>query len=116
VKIFSLPMAHTPESVGYRIELHDGRSIAVSGDTDYCESVVDLARDADLLVLECSFPKGKRSKATLPRLLPEELRRNPVAGSSSSPIFIRCVTPPTWPVPAKMPSRVRSSLQKTSCG
>jgi len=65
VKIFSLPMAHTPESVGYRIELHDGRSIAVSGDTDYCESVVDLARDADLLVLECSFPEGKKVEGHL---------------------------------------------------
>ncbi len=82
LKIISMPMAHTPESVGYRIELGDGRSIALSGDTDYCESVVDLARDADLLVRSALFPKGKRSKATLPRLLPEELRRNPIGRAS----------------------------------
>lgn len=65
LNISSMPMNHTPESVGYRIELRDGKSIAVSGDTDYCTSVVDLARDADLLVLECSFPEGKKVEGHL---------------------------------------------------
>jgi ribonuclease BN (tRNA processing enzyme) len=65
LKIFSRPMAHTPESVGYRIEFTDGRSVAVSGDTDYCKSIVDLAREADLLVLECSFPDGRKIEGHL---------------------------------------------------
>ena len=43
VKIFSKPMAHLPESVGYRIEFKDGKSLAISGDTDYCRNIVDLA-------------------------------------------------------------------------
>ncbi len=25
--------------------------------TDYCESIVDLARDVDVLLLECSYPE-----------------------------------------------------------
>lgn len=64
-KIFSKPMAHTPESVGYRIELSDGKTVAVSGDTDYSRNIVDLAHDVDLLVLECSFPEGKKVEGHL---------------------------------------------------
>jgi len=65
LNIFSGATHHTPESVGYRIDFNDGRSIAVSGDTDYCTSIVDLARDADLLVLECSFPEGRKVEGHL---------------------------------------------------
>jgi ribonuclease BN (tRNA processing enzyme) len=60
LKILSKPMAHMPESVGYRFELNDGKSVAISGDTDYCRSIVDLASEVDLLVLECSFPEGRK--------------------------------------------------------
>lgn len=65
VKIFAKPMAHLPESVGYRIEFEDGKTMAVSGDTDYCGNVVELASSVDLLVLECSFPEGKKVEGHL---------------------------------------------------
>lgn len=65
LKIFSKPMAHMSESVGYRIEFKDGRSIAISGDTDYCRNIIDLAFEVDLLVLECSFPDGKKIEGHL---------------------------------------------------
>jgi ribonuclease BN (tRNA processing enzyme) len=58
--IFAKPMAHLPESVGYRIEFNDGKSVAISGDTDYCKNIIDLASEVDLLVLECSFPDEKK--------------------------------------------------------
>jgi ribonuclease BN (tRNA processing enzyme) len=48
-------LAHAVPTIGYRFT-HNGTVIVVSGDTDYCEAIVDLARDADALVLECSFP------------------------------------------------------------
>jgi ribonuclease BN (tRNA processing enzyme) len=60
LKIISKPMAHISESVGYRIEFKDGKSMAISGDTDYCQNIIDLAFEVDLLVLECSFPDGKK--------------------------------------------------------
>lgn len=60
LKIFYKPMAHMPESVGYRIEFRNNHSIVISGDTDYCENIIDLAFKVDLLVLECSFPEGKK--------------------------------------------------------
>lgn len=65
MKILSKPMAHLPESVGYRIEWDDGNSLVISGDTDYCENLVSLARETDLLVLECSFPDEKKVEGHL---------------------------------------------------
>jgi ribonuclease BN (tRNA processing enzyme) len=65
LKILSKPMAHIPESVGYRIEFKDGKSITVSGDTDYCQNIIDLAQGVNVLVLECSFPDGKKVEGHL---------------------------------------------------
>ncbi len=65
LRILSRPMAHISESVGYRIEFKDGKSITVSGDTDYCQNIIDLALEVDLLVLECSFPDGEKAEGHL---------------------------------------------------
>jgi ribonuclease BN (tRNA processing enzyme) len=65
LKITSKPMAHISESVGYRIEFKDGKSMAISGDTDYCQNIIDLAFEVDLLVIECSFPDGKKVEGHL---------------------------------------------------
>jgi ribonuclease BN (tRNA processing enzyme) len=65
LKILSSPMAHISGSVGYRIEFKDGKSMAVSGDTGYCQNIVDLAFEVDMLVLECSFPDGKEIEGHL---------------------------------------------------
>jgi len=65
LKILSKPMAHISGSVGYRIELKEGKSIAISGDTDYCQNIIDLGFEVDLLVLECSFPDGKKVEGHL---------------------------------------------------
>jgi ribonuclease BN (tRNA processing enzyme) len=65
LRILSSPMAHISESVGYRIEFKDGKSIAISGDTDYCQNIIDLAFEVDLLVLECSFPDGRKVEGHL---------------------------------------------------
>lgn len=65
VRIFSKPMVHLPESVGYRIECRRGGSMAISGDTDYCQDIVELASEVDLLVLECSFPNDQKVEGHL---------------------------------------------------
>jgi ribonuclease BN (tRNA processing enzyme) len=46
---------HNSESVGYRFEI-DRKIIVFSGDSDYCPELVELSRQADLAVLECSYP------------------------------------------------------------
>ncbi len=50
---------HTPQSIAYRIE-SQGRGLVISGDTDYCPQIVELARGCDLLVLECAMPDEKK--------------------------------------------------------
>ena len=65
LRILSKPMAHISESVGYRIEFKDERLIAISGDTDYCQNIIDLGSEVDLLILECSFPDGKKVEGHL---------------------------------------------------
>ncbi|MDP8215174.1 MAG: MBL fold metallo-hydrolase [Candidatus Euphemobacter frigidus] len=55
-KVRTGPVLHNPESIAYRLTDERGRSVVYSGDTGYCESLIELARGADLLVCECSFP------------------------------------------------------------
>ena len=64
-KIISTPLNHTPDSIGLRIEDNSGRIIVYSGDTGYCNEIVDLARGADLLILESSFPDGQGTEGHL---------------------------------------------------
>ncbi|MBW2217131.1 MAG: MBL fold metallo-hydrolase [Deltaproteobacteria bacterium] len=57
-RITVCPTNHTQHSLAYRIETITGKSVVYSGDTGFCDDVVDLAQGADLLILECSFPDG----------------------------------------------------------
>lgn len=49
------PAEHRPESIAYRLEAERG-AFVYTGDTEYADSVVELARDAHTLLIECSFP------------------------------------------------------------
>ncbi len=46
---------HTRDSVGYRFDA-EGRSVVISGDATGHPDLVALARGADMVVLECSYP------------------------------------------------------------
>ena len=54
------PVVHVPDlnCVGYRLE-HNKKAVVYSGDAQYCDSLVRLCDDADLAVLDCSFPANK---------------------------------------------------------
>ena len=41
------------ESLAYRVDTASGKSIVFTGDTEPCDSVTDLARNADILVSNC---------------------------------------------------------------
>lgn len=47
---------HIDMSRGYRFVNSEGKSVAFSGDTDYCEGMIELGRRADLMILECATP------------------------------------------------------------
>jgi ribonuclease BN (tRNA processing enzyme) len=68
--VTSKPLDHLGKAcVGYRVE-YKGKSIVYSGDTDYCENLITLASDADVLIVECSFPNEYKSTG---HLVPEEI-------------------------------------------
>ena len=54
-RVVSRRMPHGPPAVGFRVEC-GGRSVAYSGDTAEGPGVVELGRNADVLILECSAP------------------------------------------------------------
>jgi ribonuclease BN (tRNA processing enzyme) len=49
------PVQHLPTSLAFRVE-HAGRAVVYSGDTDWSDSLVDLARGSDLLIVEAANP------------------------------------------------------------
>ncbi len=55
LSIRSAPTNHIPGSLAYRLEA-EGGSLVYSGDTDVSDSLAELARGADLLLLECAKP------------------------------------------------------------
>ena len=57
LKVTSRRVRHIDLSRGYRFQDGDGKVLAVSGDTGYCPAMAELGKDADLLILECSFPE-----------------------------------------------------------
>jgi ribonuclease BN (tRNA processing enzyme) len=56
----SLPMNHTDQSLAYRITTTDGASVVYSGDTDACNNLVTLAKDADILICESALPDAMK--------------------------------------------------------
>lgn len=52
------PAQHRPESIAYRLEA-GGIGFVYTGDTEYSESVVELARSAHTMLVECSFPDDR---------------------------------------------------------
>lgn len=51
------PVNHRPESIAFRLTA-GGVSVVYSGDTDTCDSLISLAKDADLMICESALPDG----------------------------------------------------------
>lgn len=58
-------VSHIESSLAYRITDASGRVFAYTGDSGPCDSLIDLARDADLLLIEASTPDGQRLEGHL---------------------------------------------------
>jgi ribonuclease BN (tRNA processing enzyme) len=69
----SAPMEHNEESIAYRITSAGGYSVVYSGDTDYNENLIDLAKKADLLICESALPDDKGVKGHLTPSLAGEI-------------------------------------------
>jgi len=63
-------LVHAAPTMGYRFDL-DGKIVTYCPDTGVCDNAVLLAKDADLLIAECSHRPGERSPAW-PHLNPKD--------------------------------------------
>jgi ribonuclease BN (tRNA processing enzyme) len=59
------PVAHNQESIAFRVTGSDGQSVVYTGDTDYSETIIDLAKETDLLICECALPDKLRAPGHL---------------------------------------------------
>ena len=58
-KVQAFPVQHGIEAYGFKIKFN-GKTIVYSGDTGYCEELIQAAKDADVLIHECSYPTEHR--------------------------------------------------------
>ena len=59
VKAKTFVTPHTRESLAIRLTDHDGASLVYTSDTGPSEELAAFAKDADLLLMECSFHRDK---------------------------------------------------------
>jgi len=74
--IHAYPAKHSKNAFCYRFEFPGGETISYSGDSDYCESLVEASRNVDFCLVECSHPddlhvSGHMSPGLVVQLLAE---------------------------------------------
>jgi ribonuclease BN (tRNA processing enzyme) len=57
-KINWFKVYHNEESIGYRFQI-GSKIISFSGDSGYCPELIELSKNADLAIFECSFPDSQ---------------------------------------------------------
>ena len=60
LNVHSAMMNHSEGALGFRFGDKKGHSFVFSGDTDVTPNLPELARETDLLLLECSFPDDQK--------------------------------------------------------
>ena len=63
IKTHPTKHSKTTKSVTYRIQ-HKNKSLVYIGDTKYCSDVIKSAKNADYLLIECSFPNESEGHLT----------------------------------------------------
>ncbi|MDX1764920.1 MAG: MBL fold metallo-hydrolase [bacterium] len=84
LEIGTVPVDHTDHSIGFRLKGGDGKIVAYSGDTDFCDSLVELIRGATIAVMECSFPDEQKCPG---HLTPSEVGRAAASGGTGQVIL-----------------------------
>jgi ribonuclease BN (tRNA processing enzyme) len=75
LEVTAVPIRHTAQSLGYRFA-GAGGSVALSGDADQCDELVELARGTDLFVCDAATPDGHKLDGHLtPGLAAEHAER-----------------------------------------
>lgn len=73
--VSSMPVAHRPESLAYRIVDTRGKTLVYSGDSDVCDGLTAIAADADLMICESAFPDDQKVDGHLTPALAGKIAR-----------------------------------------
>jgi len=60
ISFWSVPMNHVKESMeafGYRAKIN-GKTVAYTGDTMFCDEIIELADGSDVFVVDCTYNEG----------------------------------------------------------
>ena len=109
VRIGFFPLQHSVPTLGFRIESPDG-VFAYGADSGFCDALIELGRDSDLFLLECSFPDGKQA----PGHLTPSLAGRAAHESGAKHLALAHFYPETDPVPAKKTCAKRFSGKITA--
>lgn len=74
VTIEAQPLAHSLPCQGYRIE-YGGKVVTICSDTSPCQSLIDLARGANLFFCEATIPAGRQPHPNIAHLTPAHAAR-----------------------------------------
>ncbi len=80
-----LPMKHTTETLGVRLEI-GAKIITYCPDTGYCPNAVELAKNADILITECAY-RHLQENSAWPHLNPETAGRIAVEANAKKLIL-----------------------------
>jgi len=84
-KLKYLPLKHSVPTLGFRFEIED-KIIAFISDTGYSENAVELAKDSDILITECSYLPGEINE-NWPHLNPEIAKKIAIESNSKKLIL-----------------------------
>lgn len=60
-KVQVLSTSHTDESLAFKF-IENGKILVIGGDMGYCRDIIDFAKEADVLVLECSYDNSREGE------------------------------------------------------
>ena len=63
MKVTTAALTHTMYNLGYRFDV-DGKSIVVSGDTSFDPKLIELAKDADILIIDANINVSTNNKGS----------------------------------------------------
>ncbi len=55
-RIFTAATVHSENSIAFRFE-NEGKSVVITGDADYDSGIINLSRNADILIADSAFPE-----------------------------------------------------------
>ena len=63
--VHSIPVKHSDHSLAYRITTSEQKIIVYSGDSDFCDGLRTISKNADLFLCECSHPDEMKKEGHL---------------------------------------------------